>query len=207
MNSGSCPSSTPRPASPKPFFGFSDNTNLHLFLWNLGLVSYHGGAVMIQFGRPVSRHPGSRQSLERALFTSGTYRLEEPDRYSDQEGDWGDPATFQNEPPAFAAEGWSWHGPQTTVTGAAWGGTRSRSMSSRAAARSPSTADAATSTWPIEPRPSLRHPRQDVSRSMTIRHFCGRETSLSVMVRAGIRVTCGAIFVNRLRTPPVFLPF
>jgi len=26
-------------ASPKPFFGYSDNTNLHLFLWNLGLVS------------------------------------------------------------------------------------------------------------------------------------------------------------------------
>ena len=26
-------------ASPKPFFGYSDNTNLHLFLWNLGRVS------------------------------------------------------------------------------------------------------------------------------------------------------------------------
>jgi len=23
----------------KPFFGYSDNTNLHLFLWNLGIVS------------------------------------------------------------------------------------------------------------------------------------------------------------------------
>ena len=39
-------------ANPKPFFGYSDNTNLHLFLWNLGLVSYQGGAVMVQFGRP-----------------------------------------------------------------------------------------------------------------------------------------------------------
>jgi hypothetical protein len=34
----------PRPArgrepASKPFVGYSDNTNLHLFLWNLGLVS------------------------------------------------------------------------------------------------------------------------------------------------------------------------
>ena len=42
-------------ASPKPFFGYSDNTNLHLFLWNLGLVAYHAGAVMVQLGR---RAPG-----------------------------------------------------------------------------------------------------------------------------------------------------
>jgi muramoyltetrapeptide carboxypeptidase LdcA involved in peptidoglycan recycling len=36
---------------PKPFFGYSDNNNLHLFLWNLGLVSYPGGAIMVQLGR------------------------------------------------------------------------------------------------------------------------------------------------------------
>ena len=48
-------------ANPKPFFGESDNTNLHLFLWNLGLVSYQGGAVMVQFGRPGSMHPVTRQ--------------------------------------------------------------------------------------------------------------------------------------------------
>jgi len=33
--------------NPKPFLGYSDNTNLHLLLWNLGLVSYHGGSVMV----------------------------------------------------------------------------------------------------------------------------------------------------------------
>jgi muramoyltetrapeptide carboxypeptidase LdcA involved in peptidoglycan recycling len=37
-------------ARPKPFFGYSDNTNLRLLLWNLGLVSYLGGSVMVQFG-------------------------------------------------------------------------------------------------------------------------------------------------------------
>lgn len=109
-------------ANPKPFFGFSDNTNLHLFLWNLGMVSYHGAAVMIQFGRPVSMHPATRQSLDRALFTRGAYELDQPAEYSDQDGDWDDPATFAAEPPMFTSEAWSWHGPTTTVTGPAWGG-------------------------------------------------------------------------------------
>lgn len=30
-------------ANPKIFMGYSDCTNLHLFLWNLGIVSYYGG--------------------------------------------------------------------------------------------------------------------------------------------------------------------
>ena len=44
-------------ANPKPFFGYSDNTNLLLYLWNLGIVGYHGGSVMVQFGRPGSMNP------------------------------------------------------------------------------------------------------------------------------------------------------
>ena len=38
-------------ANPKPFLGYSDNTNLHLLLWNQGIVSYYGGSIMVQFGR------------------------------------------------------------------------------------------------------------------------------------------------------------
>ena len=53
-------------ATPKLFLGYSDNTNLELFLWNHGLVSYHGGAVLIQFGRPGVMHPVTRASLEHA---------------------------------------------------------------------------------------------------------------------------------------------
>jgi muramoyltetrapeptide carboxypeptidase LdcA involved in peptidoglycan recycling len=40
-------------ASPKPFFGYSENTNLHVFPVNLGLVSYLGGSIMVQFGGPL----------------------------------------------------------------------------------------------------------------------------------------------------------
>jgi muramoyltetrapeptide carboxypeptidase LdcA involved in peptidoglycan recycling len=109
-------------ASPKPFFGFSDNTNLHLYLWNLGLVSYLGGSVMVQFGWPVAMEPTSRLSLQRAMFERGSYRLEPPDRYTDEEGNWDDPAMLATEPLSFPAGPWSWHGPRVTATGPAWGG-------------------------------------------------------------------------------------
>ncbi len=109
-------------SNPKPFFGYSDNTNLHLMLWNLGLVSYHGGAVMVQFGRPAAMHPATRRSLERALFTRGTCVLEPASEYSDEEGRWDDPVTFAAAPAMFASPGWSWHGRQAKVTGPAWGG-------------------------------------------------------------------------------------
>ena len=32
-------------ANPKPFFGYSDNTNLLNYLVNLGMVAYHGGST------------------------------------------------------------------------------------------------------------------------------------------------------------------
>ncbi len=109
-------------AHPKPFFGYSDNTNLHLFLRGLGIVSYHGGAVMVQFGRPGAMDPLSRESLRRALFTSGSYVLEEATDYADEEGDWADAATFRAPPRTLPAPPWSWHGPRVSVTGPAWGG-------------------------------------------------------------------------------------
>ena len=53
-------------ANPKPFFGYSDNTNLLNYLHHLGLTSYHGGAVMVQFGRGGAMHPDSEASLRAA---------------------------------------------------------------------------------------------------------------------------------------------
>jgi muramoyltetrapeptide carboxypeptidase LdcA involved in peptidoglycan recycling len=44
-------------ANPKPFAGYSDNTNLLNWLWHLGLASYHGGSTMVHLGRGGSLHP------------------------------------------------------------------------------------------------------------------------------------------------------
>jgi muramoyltetrapeptide carboxypeptidase LdcA involved in peptidoglycan recycling len=109
--------------NPKPFLGYSDNTNLHLLLWNLGMVSYHGGSVMIEFARPGQMNPLTRQSLHRALFTRDTCTLEQPGEYNDQEQHrWDEPETLAVEPAMTPADPWSWHGPAANVTGPAFGG-------------------------------------------------------------------------------------
>ena len=37
--------------NPKPFLGYSYNTNLHNLLWSLGVPSYYGGATQVHLGR------------------------------------------------------------------------------------------------------------------------------------------------------------
>lgn len=109
-------------ANPKPFFGYSDNTNVLAYLWQLGIVGYHGGALMVQFGRPGAMHPLTADSLRAALFTSGPYDLRPTDAYGDIDRPWDDPATFEAEPEMEPCDGWTWHRADRIVEGAAWGG-------------------------------------------------------------------------------------
>jgi muramoyltetrapeptide carboxypeptidase LdcA involved in peptidoglycan recycling len=106
----------------KPFFGFSDNTNLLNYLWNLSLVSYYGAAVMVQLGRGGRMHPLTEASLRAALFTRDEFELSEAETYSDIDRPWEDPRNLESEPAMLPAAGWTWHGPQTVVSGPAWGG-------------------------------------------------------------------------------------
>lgn len=108
-------------ANPKPFFGYSDNTNLHIYLWNLAVQSVHGGSVMVELARPSGMHPLTRESWERAL-RGGEWELSQPEEYTDEPAsDWRDfdpSASPQMRP----AEPWSWHGASRSVTGRTWGG-------------------------------------------------------------------------------------
>jgi muramoyltetrapeptide carboxypeptidase LdcA involved in peptidoglycan recycling len=106
----------------KPFFGFSDNTNLLAYLWNTGIVGYHGASVMTELGRPGAMDPLTEESLRAALFSSGPYELRPAERFCDISRDWADPATFTAEPETRPGGGWSWHGPQRVAEGPSWGG-------------------------------------------------------------------------------------
>jgi muramoyltetrapeptide carboxypeptidase LdcA involved in peptidoglycan recycling len=108
-------------ADPKPFFGYSDNTNLLNFLYSLGIPAYHGGSVMVQFGRGGAMHPASEKSLRAALFESGDFELSASD-WTDRDRDWADLSTLDSEPELFPATGWNWHGSQEPVSGRLWGG-------------------------------------------------------------------------------------
>ncbi|OEV02427.1 S66 family peptidase [Streptomyces oceani] len=110
-------------ADPKPFFGYSDCTNLLSWLSaSAGVVGWHGGTVMVEFGRPQAMHPTTRDSLHAALFSSGDYELTESRSYGDVTRPWDDPASFEQEPLLEPCEGWHWHRPDQVVEGTSWGG-------------------------------------------------------------------------------------
>jgi muramoyltetrapeptide carboxypeptidase LdcA involved in peptidoglycan recycling len=109
-------------ANPKPFFGYSDNTCLLAYLSQLGIVSFHGGCVMVQFGRPGAMHPATEASLRAALFRPGEYELAPVAAYGDVDRDWADPATFGSEPQLQPSGGWLWRNAGRVVEGASWGG-------------------------------------------------------------------------------------
>lgn len=109
-------------ANPKPFLGYSDNTNLLNWLWNLGIVSYHGGSTMVHLGRGGGVHPVSGGSLRAALFTRGDLELHPVETFSEDELDWNDPTLLDRSAPTIEAPGWSWHRPDRVVTAPTWGG-------------------------------------------------------------------------------------
>lgn len=109
-------------ANPKPFFGMSDNSNLLAFLYNTGIVGYHGGTVMTSLGRSGAMAPLTADSLRAALFTSGPYELRPTERFNDVNRDWADPATFDAEPETVPGAGWTWVNPNRVVEGRSWGG-------------------------------------------------------------------------------------
>lgn len=109
-------------ANPKPFFGFSDNTNLLAYLYSLGIVGYYGGAIMTAFGRPMSMNPLTEESLRAALFTSDEYRLRPAETFTDTSGDWALESTFDQEPRMLPGGGWEWHNADSVVSGRSWGG-------------------------------------------------------------------------------------
>lgn len=105
--------------NPMRFFGYSDNDNLRLFLWRLGIVSW---GITAHPDLTVDRelHPYVERYLSRALFEDGLGTVEPASEWTD---DWFD---FETEEPRSwrDAPGWTWRdrGP---AAGPTWGGTLS----------------------------------------------------------------------------------
>jgi len=112
---------------PKPFFGYSDNTHLHSFLWNLGIASYYAIAVMAQLTR-AETFDATASSLERALFTSGEVEMDASavftDAPTDPSGevlDWADRSSLDRPRLVEPAEPVVWDG-DGDAAGVLWGG-------------------------------------------------------------------------------------
>ncbi|WP_134668524.1 S66 family peptidase [Halorussus marinus] len=109
-------------ANPTRFYGISDNTNLALFLWNLGIVSFYGGTVLTDLAMQGSMHDHTVEYLERAFFADEIGELRPADRFTDEDLDWADPANLDERREMEPAPGWRFRGPERPVAGRTWGG-------------------------------------------------------------------------------------
>ncbi len=109
-------------ADPKPVFGYSDNTNLLAWLWNLGISSYHGGASMVHFGSGSSVDEEHLACLRSALFGGGDLILPLPTHTQDFGFDWSDPRCLTEASPRPDEVHVDFVGSVTAVRGRTWGG-------------------------------------------------------------------------------------
>lgn len=110
-------------SNPKIFLGYSDNTNLHLFLWNCGIISYYGGAVMTQFAMGGGMHDYTTQSIFKALFAPSIGEIQASSEWSDLDLDWADKENLNRKRLMYKSEGWEWHNViDGVIEGQLWGG-------------------------------------------------------------------------------------
>src|SRR5579872_1575196 len=108
---------------PKIFMGFSDCTNLHLFLWNLGIISYYGGSIMSQFAYPGEMQAYTRDSITKALFNASIGSIQSALEYTDADLDWSDKQNLTKTKTMYPCEGWDWHNSNEHILeGRLWGG-------------------------------------------------------------------------------------
>ncbi len=107
---------------PKIFLGYSDNTNLHNWLWNHGVQSFYGGSTQVHLGPGPALDPEHVTSLRAALMEGGVIELTNPATSEDFGIDWHDARALRENGEREATEPWTWAGPRQRVTGRTWGG-------------------------------------------------------------------------------------
>lgn len=108
---------------PTRFFGMSDNTNLSLFLWNLGVVSFNGGQVMNELAVRGALPEYTERYCRRAFFEDALGALEPSPGWTDEPNDWwGEPPIPETPPDYEPNPGWSWRGGEDPARGRLWGG-------------------------------------------------------------------------------------
>ena len=107
--------------NPKPFFGFSDNTHLHNFLWTLGIPSYYGGGIMNQFGMNGEMFRLTINSLRQALFEEGEFEMEVSSQFTDEGLDWSVKENLSKPRKLEPNTGLIWDGIKD-AEGVLWGG-------------------------------------------------------------------------------------
>lgn len=109
-------------ADPKPFLGYSDNTNLLSWLWTHGVAAFHGGSTQVHLGAGPAADDVHVRSLRAALLTGERLEITEHGESEDFGRDWLDPAALSQYGSREPTGPWTWAGPERSVTGRTWGG-------------------------------------------------------------------------------------
>ncbi|HWL98430.1 MAG TPA: S66 peptidase family protein [Nocardioidaceae bacterium] len=107
---------------PKPFLGYSDNTNVLNWLWNNNVAGFYGGSTQVHLGPGPGVDEVHARSLRAALLTGERLEITEPGESEDIGRDWRDPAALTEYGDREPTEPWTWAGPARSVTGRTWGG-------------------------------------------------------------------------------------
>ncbi|ELZ11014.1 peptidase U61 LD-carboxypeptidase A [Halovivax asiaticus JCM 14624] len=122
--------------NPTRFFGYSDNTILASYLWDLGIVSYQGPSVMTEFAMQGAMFDHTVEYTRRALFEETIGEIGPAETFSDHDLNWADPENLDRRRETEDADGWRWAGGSDpagdaagdadgsggAVTGRTWGG-------------------------------------------------------------------------------------
>lgn len=109
-------------ADPKPFLGYSDNTNLLNWLWCHGVAGFYGGSSQVHLGPGPAVDACHVTSLRAALLTGERIEITEPGESEDFGRPWADPAALVGYGERETTPPWVWAGPARSVTGPTWGG-------------------------------------------------------------------------------------
>ena len=109
-------------ADPKPFLGYSDNTNLLAWLWSLGVAGFYGGSTQVHLGPGPGIDDIHLASLRAALFDGGELVLSDPGESEDFGPDWLTPEALTEFGEREATDPYTWAGPARIVAGPTWGG-------------------------------------------------------------------------------------
>lgn len=109
-------------ADPKPFVGYSDNTNILSWLWSLGVQGYYGGSTAVHLGPGPGVDDVHLRSLRALLLEGGVLDVTEPGESEDVGRRWADPRALVEFGDRVPTEPWTWAGPARRVAGPTWGG-------------------------------------------------------------------------------------
>ncbi|KJQ53477.1 S66 family peptidase [Microbacterium sp. SA39] len=109
-------------ADPKPFIGYSDNTNILNWLWGLGVRGYYGGSTAVHLGPGPFVDDIHLRSLRALLLDGGVLEITEPGESEDVGRRWADPRALTEFGDRTPTEEWTWAGSAKSVKGRTWGG-------------------------------------------------------------------------------------